>query len=105
VKIKRRRGKPCIVDYEAIDNGEDSLVIEKVVYKCGCEAAGDLVASHCPIHGDQIEDGLNSLKRVIADYIDDKGTVDLAEIVEQLQIPPKLVMDICDELSNEGKIV
>ncbi len=101
MKIKRRRGKPCIVvDYE-----EDAFVTEKVVYKCGCEAAGDLVASHCPIHGDQIEDGLNSLKRVIVDYIDDKGTVDLAEIVEQLQIPPKLAIDICDELSNEGKIV
>ena len=79
--------------------------MQKVIYKCGCEAAGDLVAPHCSIHGDRIEDKLNSLRKVVADYIDGKGVVDLAEIVEQLQIPPKLAMDICDELSNEGKIV
>ena len=74
MKIKRRRGKPCIV----VDCEEDVFVAEKES---------------------------NSFKKVIADYIDDKGTVDLAEIVEQLQIPPKLAMDICDELSNEGKIM
>jgi len=74
MKIKRRRGKPCIV----VDCEKDVFVTEKES---------------------------NSLKRVIADYIDDKGTVDLAEIAEQLQIPPKLAMDICDELSNEGKIM
>ncbi len=22
----------------------------KVVYECGCEAGGDLISSHCPVH-------------------------------------------------------
>ena len=29
MKIKRRRGKPCIVDYEAVNDDKNELVIEK----------------------------------------------------------------------------
>lgn len=31
-----------------------AAIFVKVIYKCGCEAEGDDIATFCPIHGDPI---------------------------------------------------
>jgi len=58
------KGKPCIIDYKVVDDDKDNFVIEKVVYKCGCEAVGNLVAPHCPIHGNQVNTESSKKRKV-----------------------------------------
>jgi len=50
----------------------------RVIYKCGCEAAGDNIATFCPIHGDPI--------------VENKKDADILR-----------VMQYCKEIKNLGK--